>query len=255
MIRSRSLIRNCAAGCGALLLCSSLYAVQEPFDVGWLRNEAKRMSAQPYVAPPEKLPAWMDQLDYDAYQSIKFRKDHALWRGEDRNLEVRLFHLGLFFRQPVGIHEVHEGKATEIPYSKDLFTYGAALDVPDQVGNLGFAGFRVGVSPDKNADMFAFLGASYFRAVGATKQYGLSARGLAIDTALPRDEEFPHFRHFWLEKPTADSTTLKVHALLDSPSVAGAYTPLLSRRARSQKWTLMPCYIPEQPWNASGSDR
>lgn len=207
-----------------MLLCSSLYAVQAPFDVGWLRDEAKRLSAQSYVAPPEKLPAWMDQLDYDAYQSIKFRKDHALWQGEDRNLEVRLFHLGLFFRQPVGIHEVHEGKATAIPYSKDLFTYGAALNVPDQVGDLGFAGFRVGVSPDKNADMFAFLGASYFRAVGATKQYGLSARGLAIDTALPRDEEFPHFRHFWLEKPTAESTTLKVHALLDSPSVAGAYT-------------------------------
>ncbi|MFN7343473.1 MAG: glucan biosynthesis protein, partial [bacterium] len=111
-----------------------------------------------------------------------------------------------------------------IPYSKDLFTYGEKLKVPAKVDNLGFAGFRVGVSPDKNADMFAFLGASYFRAVGETKQYGLSARGLAVDTALPRAEEFPDFRQFWLEKPSADSTTLRVHALLDSPSVAGAYT-------------------------------
>lgn len=199
-------------------------AEQKTFDVAWLRAEAKKLSAQPYVAPPANLPSWIDGLDYDAYQSIKFRKDKALWQGKDRNLEVRLFHLGLFFRHPVSIHEVDNGKVTTIPYSKDLFTYGPKLKVPTKVENLGFAGFRVGVSPDKNADMFAFLGASYFRAVDETKQYGLSARGLAVDTALPRPEEFPDFRQFWLEKPAADSTTLRVHALLDSPSVAGAYT-------------------------------
>jgi periplasmic glucans biosynthesis protein len=71
--------------------------------------------------------------------------------------------------------------------------------------------------------MFSFLGASYFRAVGGTKQYGLSARGLAIDTGLARPEEFPEFRQFWLERPGPESTGVTVYALLDSPSVAGAY--------------------------------
>lgn len=96
--------------------------------------------------------------------------------------------------------------------------------MPAEPEDLGFAGFRVGMAPDMDADMFAFLGASYFRTVGGTKQYGLSARGLAVDTALPRAEEFPDFRHFWLERPDPESKTLTAHALLDSPSVAGAYT-------------------------------
>jgi glucans biosynthesis protein len=69
-----------------------------------------------------------------------------------------------------------------------------------------------------------FLGASYFRAVGRGNRLGLSARGLAIDTGLPKEEEFPYFREFWLEKPATGDTVLTFYALLDSPSVAGAYS-------------------------------
>jgi glucans biosynthesis protein len=196
----------------------------EPFDKAWLQAEAKRIAALPYEAPPAKLPDWIANLDYDGYQSMKFRADKALWRGKGRRLEVRLFHLGLFFRHPVAMYEVDGGRARAISYSKDLFTYGKGITVPEHQENLGFAGFRVGMAPDFDADVFAFLGASYFRAVGGSKQYGLSARGLAIDTAMPRPEEFPDFRRFWLEKPAARSGTVVIHALLDSPSVAGAYT-------------------------------
>ena len=47
----------------------------------------------------------------------------------------------------------------------------------------------------------SLLGASYFRVVGKGQVYGLSARGPAIDTALPSGEEFPRFREFWVERP------------------------------------------------------
>ena len=43
-----------------------------------------------------------------------------------------------------------------------------------------------------------FLGASYFRALGAGQHYGLSARGLAIDTVGGQGEEFPRFAEFWI---------------------------------------------------------
>ncbi|CAN0603063.1 unnamed protein product, partial [Ectocarpus sp. 12 AP-2014] len=76
---------------------------------------------------------------------------------------------------------------------------------------------------DFRRDLVAFLGASYFRAVGESRQYGLSARGLAIDTGLSREEEFPDFTAFWLETPAAGATDVVVHALLDSPSITGAY--------------------------------
>ncbi|MFN5000464.1 MAG: glucan biosynthesis protein, partial [Akkermansiaceae bacterium] len=103
MISRRALIQSFAAMTGMVSLSFNLQAAEEKFDTAWLRAEAKRISGQPYVAPPAKLPSWIDGLDYDAYQSIKFRKDKALWQGKDRNLEVRLFHLGLFFRHPVSI--------------------------------------------------------------------------------------------------------------------------------------------------------
>ena len=87
----------------------------------------------------------------------------------------------------------------------------------------GFAGFRVQFATNWKADIAAFLGASYFRAVGDdTRQYGLSARGLAIDTAFARPEEFPRFTAFWFERPSRDAGTLTLYALLDSPSIAGA---------------------------------
>ena len=48
------------------------------------------------------------------------------------------------------------------------------------------AGFRVHFHTDLERDIVAFLGASYFRAVGGEMQYGLSARGLAIDCGMDR---------------------------------------------------------------------
>lgn len=193
-----------------------------PFSREWLQEEARRLSLAPFEKPVDALPPWVADLDWDGYQSIRFRPEHSLWAPENLPFQVRLFHLGLFFRHPVGLHEVVDGVARPIHYSGDLFTYGEKLQIPE-LSDMGFAGFRVYAGPDFERDMFSFLGASYFRAVGGTKQYGLSARGLALDTGLPRPEEFPEFRAFWLERPAPGSDHVTIHALLDSQSVAGAY--------------------------------
>jgi glucans biosynthesis protein len=99
-----------------------------------------------------------------------------------------------------------------------------AHKLPDQSG---FAGFRLQESrnrPDwRTQDWMAFLGASYFRAIGALNQYGLSARGILIDSAEPTPEEFPDFTDFFIEEQRAESDPVMVYALLDGPSIAGAY--------------------------------
>lgn len=195
-----------------------------PFDKEWLRNEALKLSKTPFVPPNAKLPPWITELDWDGYQSIRFKADKSLWKAENLPFQARLFHLGLFFQHPVTISEVIDGMARPIHYSPDLFDYGPKVKVPKKPGDLGFAGFRVHAQEDFERDMFSFLGASYFRAVGGTKQYGLSARGLAIDTGMNRVEEFPEFRSFWLERPQTNTDAVIVHALLDSRSITGAYT-------------------------------
>ncbi|NNG64309.1 glucan biosynthesis protein G, partial [Pseudomonas fragi] len=97
---------------------------------------------------------------------------------------------------------------------------------PKATENLGWAGFRV-LYPinkaDKQDEIMTMLGASYFRVVGKDQIYGLSARGMAIDTALPSGEEFPRFTEFWIEKPKPNDKHLVIFALLDSPRATGAY--------------------------------
>ena len=72
-------------------------------------------------------------------------------------------------------------------------------------------------------ELIVFLGASYFRALGAGQQYGLSARGLAIDTAGGSGEEFPALHRVLAGAPAAERKSLTILALLDSPRATGAY--------------------------------
>ncbi|QSA98633.1 glucan biosynthesis protein [Methylococcus sp. EFPC2] len=195
-----------------------------PFNKAWLREQAKTLSESKFTPPKGQLPAWIESLDWDGYQSIRFNNEHSLWREGGLPYQARLFHLGLFFKHPVTLHEVVDGLARPIHFSPELFDYTGKTKPPKKSGDLGFAGFRIHHQDDFERDMFSFLGASYFRAVGSSKQYGLSARGLAIDTGMNRPEEFPEFKSFWLERPKSGAENLTIHALLDSPSVTGAYT-------------------------------
>lgn len=195
-----------------------------PFDYAVLKGRARALAGQAYVPPPSTLPAAIRDLDYDRYQAIRYRRDHALWADERLRFQAQFFHPGLFFKSPVRIHEVVDGQARELAYDPALFDYGkSGVDGRQLPRDLGFAGFRLNFHTDLQRDISAFLGASYFRAVGGEWQYGLSARGLAVDSGLPRAEEFPNFVAFWLERPAAASNSVTVYALLDSPSIAGAY--------------------------------
>ncbi|MCP5195563.1 MAG: glucan biosynthesis protein [Gammaproteobacteria bacterium] len=200
----------------------------QPFSREWLRDTARRLAQEPYLAPVDAQPPWLAAMDWDDYQDLnKFRADHSLWAGGGWPFQVRLFTLGLYFHYPINLYEVVDGIARPVSFSLDMLDAGprqAKAKVPDTVNSLGIAGFRVLTRADWERDVFAFLGASYFRAVSGNKQYGLSARGLAIDTGMDHPEEFPIFQSFWLERPTTDATALTIHTLLDSPSITGAYT-------------------------------
>ena len=166
----------------------------------------------------------MAKLGYDQYQSIRFRSDHALWADAGLAFRLQFFHVGRNFTEPVHLYEVIDGQSREILYDPAMFEWDkSGVDPSVMKDRAGFAGFRVQFVTDWRDDVAAFLGASYFRAVGGdTRQYGLSARALAVDTAFPRPEEFPRFTSFWFERPAKDAGVLTLYALLDSPSIAGA---------------------------------
>ena len=211
------------------LLASAMAAEPLPaagpgaFDGATVRRLAQAMSRHGYGAPEERLPGPINAMSFDQYRGVRFRKDSALWRGQGLNFQVEFLPRGFLYRPRIDIFEVQNGQAARVGYNPDLFTYeDPRLRVPD---DLGFAGFRIHYPinrPDYFDEICVFLGASYFRAVAKGQDYGLSARGFANGTGESR-EEFALFRAFWLEKPQAGMSAIVVHALLDSPTVTGAY--------------------------------
>jgi len=195
-----------------------------PFTFAKVQELARQRAAREFRAPPTNLPAALANLTYDQYRDIRFRPTSALWR--DKSLfEVQFFHRGYRVRQRVNIYEVTSAGAGLVEYSPRLFTFGR-LKTPKASTEVGFAGFRVHFplqTPNYKDELLVFLGASYFRVLGRNQHYGISARGLAIDTGSQSGEEFPTFTDFWLVRPQPTDRSLTVYALLDSKSVAGAY--------------------------------
>ncbi len=190
----------------------------QPFRFGDLVAMARKSAGEAYKPAVPRAADTVGAIDFDAVQKIKFRSDHALWSGQ--TYPAAFFHVSRYAREPVLLHAVEKGEAREILYGPDYFDYGASGLDAKRLGDLGFAGFRILERDGKPGDWLAFQGASYFRSSGQDSQYGLSARGIAIDTAGPGAEEFPRFREFWLEEKDAVVT---VYALLDGPSITGAY--------------------------------
>ncbi len=217
----------CRAGaCWLLALLLLVPLAAQAFGFDDVAARARSTAAVAYKAPTTQLPAVLRDLDYDAYRDIRFKPARALWRDQKLPFELMFFHLGRSFREPVLINTIEPSGVKRVAFDPAMFDYGRNAIDPAQLGGLGFAGFRAHYAinrPGYKDEVVVFLGASYFRAVGKDQVYGQSARGLAIDTALPHGEEFPRFTEFWIERPKKAATTLTLYALLDSPRVAGAY--------------------------------
>jgi glucans biosynthesis protein len=188
--------------------------------------QAEKQARKAYQPLNRKPPAELAALTYDQYRDIRFSPERALWRPEKLPFEVMFFHIGKFQIDPVRVNEVTSKGVRHIAYSSADFNYGKNKLAPQNWGDLGFAGFRAHYplnGADYKDELVVFLGASYFRALGAGLRYGLSARGLGIDTVGGKGEEFPRFTEFWVVRPAADARVLTVYALLDSPRASGAY--------------------------------
>ncbi|MFO3723270.1 MULTISPECIES: glucan biosynthesis protein [Pseudomonas] len=200
------------------------------FNLDDVAAKAKDLAGQKYEAPKSNLPEVFRDMKFADYQKIRFIQEKAEWAKDKTPFKLSFYHQGMHFDTPVKINEVTATTVQEIKYDPSRFEFGDVPHDPETTKHLGYAGFRV-LYPinkaDKQDEIMTLLGASYFRVVGKGHVYGLSARGLAIDTALPSGEEFPRFTEFWVEKPKPNDKHLVIYALLDSPRSTGAYKLIL----------------------------
>jgi periplasmic glucans biosynthesis protein len=188
-------------------------------------QQAKALAAKPYQAPPS-IPAFLANLDYDQYQQIRFRPDQSLWRQSHTRFQVMLIAPGEYFRHPIKLNVVDAAGVHPLGFNKSLFAWPDSKLEASIPGNLGYAGFKLTFPinrPDVQDQFLVFAGASYFRGVARGENFGLSARGIAIDTGLPGGEEFPVFTEFWLVRPSPSARVMQFYALLDGKSLTGAY--------------------------------
>jgi periplasmic glucans biosynthesis protein len=191
-----------------------------------LEKVAAQLALQPYQAPTQQLDPFFEGLKYDGHRQIRFLRDKALFYEQGDTFHVEFFHPGWMFKKPVVFYNIKEPQTVDVPFDRSHFEYGD-LKVPADAKNpLGYAGFRV-LAPDslikRPFEFMVFMGASYYRAVTTQLGYGISARGVAVNTIGGEPEEFPDFTHFWFQQPKAGEKSFKLLALLNGPSVTGAY--------------------------------
>ncbi|NPU94482.1 MAG: glucan biosynthesis protein G [Gammaproteobacteria bacterium] len=211
----------------SLLLAMAVITAQaaETFSFQTVIDKARDLAAQPYHEP-EPIPRFMRELSYDQYQDIRFNPDKSLWKQGKSKFQVMLMPPGLFYGHAVKVNIVDGEGAKPLPFKKDLFTFTDPELEKLVPADLGYAGLKLTFpffQPDIQNQFLVFAGASYFRGVGKDNGWGISTRGIAIDTGLPTGEEFPSFLEFWLVHPAANSDQMMVYGLLDGPSLAGAY--------------------------------
>ena len=213
------------------LTTSALCQTWEREEIGFesIQSRARDLANKPYVAPNrDSLPAWMNELTYDQYRDIRFNPTQALWAAEKLPFRAMFFHPGYLFREPVTLNEFTSTHQQKIRLAEAFFNYGPLINKHgDLPAEGGFAGFRLHTplnNPEYYDELAVFQGASYWRALGKDQRYGISSRGIAVDTgAEGATEEFPNFREFWLRKPQPNDTQAVFYALLDGPSYSGAY--------------------------------
>ena len=217
------LLLRCAL---ALLAALGTTTARAAFTLDTLADRARKLATAPYQPPAATTNQALAALSYDDYRDIRYRPAASWWRDAGLPFELQFFHVGRGYDRPVQLHELVGGEARPLVVPKSAFDYGRGAPAMAGREQAEVAGFRIHYPLNTAAykdEVLLFQGASYLRAVGAGQVYGLSARGLAVDTVGGSGEEFPAFRAFWIERPARDATALTVYALLDGPRVTGAY--------------------------------
>lgn len=218
-MRLLTLAMTCLVG----LFAGRAWAQNFSFDT--VIAKAKALSGKPYKAP-QPVPKFIKDLTFAQYQDIRFKPEQSLWRKSSSRFQIMLVPPGLYYNHTVRIHLVNAEGVRTLGFNKDLFSY-PSKDLKRRIPpDLGYAGFKL-TYPLKNGktqnQFLVFAGASYFRAVGGDNNFGLSGRGIAVDTGLPSGEQFPSFTQFWLERPAPNAHAMKFFGLLDGKSLTGAY--------------------------------
>jgi glucans biosynthesis protein len=206
----------------ALILVHAAVAQDETvFGYRDVVEKAAALAKEPFAVQNQELSPEIQNLDYDLYRRIRFLPERSVWR--DCQYRLGFFHPGYYYKRRVLFQEITTDRLRDIPFSPNYFYYDKPLEFGGHEAFVGFRAYVASTPPGDQDEFLSFLGASYFRAIAKGLHWGLSTRGLAVNTGINGPEEFPDFRNFWMRKPKPKDDFLEFYALLDSESLTGGY--------------------------------
>ncbi|MFH1499525.1 MAG: glucan biosynthesis protein [Verrucomicrobiota bacterium] len=221
-MRARSFF--CLLMSGVLPAAAAIERVEVNHD--HVRRLAAERAREPYRSTANDLPKGLAGLSRMEELGIRFRSGEQIWGGAGLPFDLELIHRGPLRPEAMTVREFSATHEQTIPFSKNFFDYGDASRVGWLRSSLNFSGVRVRAAihrPDALEEWMTFF-AGAWRTIGSGQVPGAWAKGLMVDTGVTgQTEEMPLFTDVWLGKPEPGARRLTVHALLDTPSLTGAY--------------------------------
>jgi glucans biosynthesis protein len=209
-----------------------------PFGLQNVQEIAQKLAQSPYKDTDPPLPKEIDNLNYDAMRDIRWKEEFTLWKDKDLPFQAKFSQRSGYLRDKINFFTVSPEGVKPFPYSSDYFNFGRTKLTASLSSDVGYGAFRIHYAinnPNYLDEVIVFTGPSYFRSLAQSQVYGLSCRGLAVNSGIyGLTEEFPRFTTFWFVEPTPNASEFTFYALLDSPSVTGAYQFKLRPGAETQ---------------------
>ena len=195
----------------------------EPFAAGRVADLARALAAEPHKPPaPAPLDALASATPEDM-AAVRYKPAELLWEGDNLAFTIEPLHRSRNLPGEVELYTVDGVFAARVPYDPGKFDFGK-LKPPPASAQLGFTGFRVHHrgGDGKLNPVASLLNASIVSAAAHDQVWGAISQLLTVRSGEQMAEEAPHIRAVWIEKPKPTATELILHAVVDTPSLAGA---------------------------------
>jgi glucans biosynthesis protein len=118
-----------------------------------VQSAARDLAAKAYVAPQEAVPQGAENVDYDQYRQIRFRRERTIWRGEGSTFELQMLPSGWLFKTPVEVNVIENGNVRTLTPDNSYFDLGVLAGKLAPDARVAFSGFRIS-GPMNRPDIF-----------------------------------------------------------------------------------------------------
>ena len=195
----------------------------EAFSAAKVVEMARALAAEPHKPPGSAPLDPLGSASPEEIATIRYRTGDLIWAGAGLAFAIEPVHRSRNFPGEVELYTVEGTTASRVVYDPARCDFGT-LKPPPASAHLGFTGFRILRRRDDGQLLPAasLVNASILAGIAPNQAWGAISRPLSVHLPDQIGEEPSQMRAVWIEQPRSVATELVMHALVDTPSLAGA---------------------------------